>query len=234
VSFTVFGDGSGFKLGVHMLGHHRAIADGQRDLYLRAQWRALKEDGDRIKEAARDTVRNAPIRGARRMATSWRGDIFPKKPPPYANRPAYILGTNAAMPLDHLETGVTIHARGRTGLLIPVGEAAKFKQPPFTEQAGRLARTIAAMNAKYGKLSWHKLRDGALGLGAWANTRSGAQRFKLLFVVRRSVTIPKKLDTRAVIARMGAGAPQRIADRTMAIFAAEHDAMVARVTRAAA
>jgi hypothetical protein len=230
VSFTQYGDGSGFKLGVSMLGSWSKIADGERGLYLESQWRALKEEGDLIKEAARDTVRKAPIRGARRMATSWRGDIFPKRPPPFSNRPAYILGTNASMPLDHLETGITITAKG-AGLMIPIGEAAKFKQPAFTEQSGRLARVIAAMTAKYGKLSWFKARDGRLYYGAFKTTRSGGQqRFVPLFIVRKSVTIPKKLDTRATIARMGQGFEKRVADKTMARFAAGHDAVVAKAT----
>lgn len=229
MSFTTFGDGSGFKLQVRMLGSLAKIADAERALFLESQWRATKEEGDRIKEAARNSVRAAPIKGARRMATSWRGDIFPHKPPPYSNRPAYILGTNASMPLDHLESGITITAKG-SGLMIPIGEAARFKQPAFTEQAGRLARVIAAMRQKYGKLVWHRVR-GQRFLGAWTRNRAGRDRFVALFVVRQSVTIPKKLDTRAVIARAAQGAPERVASKTMELFAREHDARVERAIR---
>lgn len=225
-AFTAFGDGSGFKLSMSMLGSWSKVADAERALFLESQWRAVKEDGDMIKEAARDTVRKAPIRGARRMATSWRGDIFPKKTPPYGSKPAYVLGTNASMPLDHLESGIVITAKG-VGLMIPIGEAAKFKQPAFTEQAGRLARVIAAMRAKYGDLSWSEKR-GHLFYGAWTRNRAGKDRFIALFIVRRSVTIPKKLDTRATIARLGQGAPQRVAEKTMQRFVAGHDAAVAR------
>ncbi|HRE44770.1 MAG TPA: DUF6441 family protein [Terricaulis sp.] len=229
MSFKAYSDGSGFKLQANMLGSLAKIADAERDLFLECQWRATKEEGDKIKEAARNSVRAAPIKGARRMATSWRGDIFPHKPPPYSNRPAYILGTNAAMPLDHLETGITITAKG-DGLLIPIQEAARFKQPAFTEQSGRLARVIQAMTQKYGKLSWFNTRKGRF-LGAWTRNRAGKDRFVALFMVRKSVTIPKKLDTRAVIARAGQGAPERIAAKTMERFAREHDARVERATR---
>lgn len=215
-----------FTFRAETLGSWARIADAQRALFLRCQYEALKEDGDVIKEAARDTVRKAPIRGARRMATSWRGAMFPKKAPPYASRPAYVLGTNAQMPLDHLETGIVITAKG-AGLMIPIGEAAKFKQPAFTEQAGRLARVIQAMTQKYGKLSWAE-RRGQLFYGAWTRNRAGKDRFVALFIVRKSVTIPKKLDTRATIARLSQGAPQRIADKAMQRFAVGHDAAVAR------
>lgn len=232
MSFSTFGDGSGFKLGVSTMGSWAKIADGERKLFLEAQWKALKAEGDKLKEVARDSVRNAKIRGARRMATSWRGEIFPKKPPPFANRPAYVLGTNAAMPLDHLETGAVMTARG-FGLMVPIGEAARFKQPPFTEQAGRLARTIAAMRDKYGKLSWLR-RRGQVFYGAWTRNRAGKDRFVALFVVVKSVTIPKKLDTRAAIARAAQGVEGRIAERTMQLFIPAREAMVARETRRAA
>ena len=211
---------------VRTLGSWSKVADAQRALFLRCQYEALKEDGDMIKEAARDTVRKAPIRGARRMATSWRGVMFPKKAPPYASRPAYVLGTNAQMPLDHLETGIVITAKG-AGLMIPIGEAAKFKQPAFPEQAGRLARVIQAMTQKYGKLSWAKKR-GHLFYGAWTRNRAGKDRFVALFIVRKSVTIPKKLDTRATIARLAQGAPQRVAEKAATRFAAGHDAAIER------
>ncbi len=215
-----------FTFRAETLGSWAKVADAQMALFLESQWRATKEDGDMIKEAARDTVRKAPIKGARRMATSWRGQIYPTKPPPYSRRPAYVLGTNAQMPLDHLESGIVITAKG-AGLMIPIGEAAKFKQPAFTEQAGRLARVIAAMTAKYGKLSWAEKR-GQLYYGAWTRNRAGKDRFIALFIVRRSVTIPKKLDTRATIARLAQGAPQRVADKTMQRFSAGHDAAVTR------
>ncbi|HRO03722.1 MAG TPA: DUF6441 family protein [Terricaulis sp.] len=221
-----------FVLDVKTFGAWAKIADGERDLFLASQWNALKEEGDKIKEVARDNVRKAPIRGARRMATSWRGVIFPKKAPPYSSKPGYVLGTNAEMPLFHLEDGITITARG-AGLMIPIGEAAKFKQPPFTERSGRLARVIAAMQAKYGKLSWFKARNGQLYYGAFKTTRSGGQqRFVPLFMVRKSVTIPKKLDTRAAIARASQGFEQRVAERTMQRFSAGHDAVVERATAA--
>lgn len=232
MSFTTFGDGSGFKLGVSTMGAWARIADGERKLFLEAQWKALKGEGDKIKEVARDSVRQAKIRGARRMATSWRGDIFPKKPPPFANRPAYVLGTNASMPLDHLESGITISGKG-VGLMVPIGEAARFKQPAFTEQAGRLARTIAAMRSKYGKLSWLR-RRGHLFYGAWTRNRAGKDRFVALFVVVKSVTIPKKLDTRAAILRAARGVETRVAERTMQLFIPAREAMVARETGRAA
>lgn len=220
--------GAEFVVKTPRIGYWRAAADAERGLFLKCQWEALRFEGDRLKNLARDSVRKAPIRRASRLATSWRGVILPKKPPPYGNRPSYLLGTNAAMPLDHLETGITITAKGK-GLMVPVGEAARFRQPAFTERAGRLYRTIQAMEAKYGKLSWHRLRDGTLGYGAWTTTRGGKARFRLLFVVRKRVTIPKKLSTRAEIAQGSKGIEQRIADRTMRAFLSEREAMLAEL-----
>lgn len=230
MSVTRFSDGSGFKLGVETLGSWAAIADGESDLFLESQWKALKAEGDILKGVARQSVRKAKIRGAARMATSWRGNIFPKKAQTRARNPAYILGTNAGMPLDHLETGITITAKGGA-LMIPIFEAAKWKQPNFVEQSGRLARVVAAMTQKYGKLSWHKLRNGTPALGAWVRNRAGRDQFKPLFILRRSVTIPKKLDTRADIARAAQGFEQRVGARTMELFTAGHDAVVERAMR---
>lgn len=227
-----FGDGSGFKFTLETAGSWRAIANGERELYLRSQYQALKEEGDVVKGVARQSVRKGKFRGAARMATSWRGAIFPANRNVLAARPAYVLGTNAAMPLDHLESGITINAKGGA-LMIPIGEAARFKQPNFVEQSGRLARTIAAMKAKYGELSWRKMRDGTLALGAWSPNRAGVNKFKALFILRRSVTIPKKLDTKNEIAAAARGIEQRVADRTMQLFAAGHDAVVQRAMRSA-
>lgn len=219
-----------FVLDVKTLGSWAKIAEAERDLFLASQYTALKEEGEKLKEVARNSVRQAPVRGARRMATSWRGVIFPRKAPPYSNKPGYVLGTNAEMPLFHLEDGVVITARGR-GLMIPIGEAAKFKQPAFTEQSGRLARVIAAMRQKYGKLSWHE-RRGELFYGAWTQNRAGKDRFIALFIVRTRVTIPKKLNTRAEIAAAARGFEQRVAEKTMSRFSAQHDAAVARAVAA--
>lgn len=229
MTVEVFGDGSGFKLTADIkIGAMAATADAERALFLESLWGATREEGDRIKDIARDSVRGAPIRGARRMATSWRGTIFPKKPPPYANAPSYVLGTNASMPLDHLETGITITAKGGA-LLVPIGEAARWKQPAFTEQSGRLSRVLAAMRAKYGKLSWFRARDRNVYLGAFKTTRSGGQqRFTPLFMLRTSVTIKPKLDTRAKIATASQGFANRVANGTMIRFMRDHDARVAR------
>jgi hypothetical protein len=206
------------------------VAEAEKDLFRRSQYKALKSQGDLIKNAGRDAVRKAKIRGASRLATAIRGDVFPRGKNIYPKSPAYVIGTNAEIPLANLETGATISAKGG-GLMIPIGEAAKFKQPNFTERAGRLSRTIAAMEAKYGKLSWHKLRDGTLAMGAWAKTRSGGQmRFKALFIVRKSVTIPKKHDATAQMQRAAQGWDTRVAEETMRLFMAEHPQVVGRIT----
>jgi hypothetical protein len=210
------------------LGAMAKVADAESKLFRRCQWRAVKAEGDKIKTVGRNAVRKAKIRGASRLATAIRGTIFPKDQNALARSPAYVIGSNAEIPLANLETGAVIAAKGKA-LMIPIGEAARFKQPNFAEQAGRLARTIAAMRAKYGKLSWRKLRGGTLAYGAWAPTRSAGQlRFKALFILRKSVTIPKKHDAEAQMARAGRGFDQRVAEATMRMFAAEHDAVVTR------
>lgn len=229
MAFNVYGDGSGFKLGVETFGSWARIADGERALFLRSQHTALKREGDKLKDVARQDVRASRIRGAARLATSWRGAIFPKDARAMAGRPAYVLGTSAEIPLFLLETGGTIAAKGGA-LMIPIFEASKFKQPNFATREGRLARTIAAMRAKYGELHWHKLRDGTPAYGAWVQTRAGRTRFRPLFILRKSVTMPKKLDTSNRIARAGQGFEQRVAEETMRLFTAGHDAVVASAT----
>lgn len=220
-----------FVLSVSTFGAWSKIADGERELFLSSQWKAVKAEGDKLKNLARDTVRKAKIRRGARLATSWRGQILPAKPPPWGNRPAYLLGTNAPIPLELLETGVTITAKG-AALMIPIGEAARFKQPAFTERSGRLARVIAAMKQKYGELSFHTLRNGTRALGAWVEGARG-RRFVALFVLRKSVTIPKRLDTTAEVARAAQGFEDRVARRTMDAFAAGHDDVVAKAVAAA-
>lgn len=212
------------------LGAMARVADAEKALFRRSQWRALKEEGDKIKNVGRAAIRKAKIRGASRLATAIRGTIFPKDQRAMARAPAYVIGNSAEIPLVNLETGAVISAKGGA-LMIPIGEAARFKQPNFQEQSGRLARTIAAMRAKYGKLSWHKLRDGTLAYGAWAATRSAGQlRFKALFLLRKSVTIPKKHDAEAQMKRAAQGFEQRVADATMRLFMAEHDQVVQRAS----
>jgi len=212
------------------LGSMIRVAEAEKALYRRCQWRALKSEGDKIKDAGRGAVRKARIRGASRLATAIRGTIFPKDQRAMARTPAYVIGNSAEIPLVNLETGAVITTKG-LGLMIPIGEAAKFKQPNFAEQSGRLARTIAAMRQKYGKLSWSKLRDGTLAYGAWINTRSAGQlRFRALFVVRKSATIPKKHDASAQMQRASQGFEQRVGVETMRLFAIEHEAVVARAT----
>lgn len=233
MTVTRFGDGSGFKLTVETAGGWRAQAEGERVLFTSSLHKAVKTEGDVIKLAGRDEIRKMKVRGAARMATSVRGTIFPKLPQAGARKPAYLIGTNASMPLDHLGTGITINAKGGGGLMIPIFEAAKFKQPSFATQEGRLARVIAAMKAKYGELAWHTLRDGTPAYGAWVEGRAGKKRFKPLFILRKSVTIPKKHDLNNVIARAAAGFDDRVAQRTMDLFAAGHDAVVARAQRSA-
>ncbi len=212
------------------LGAYAKVAEAEKALYRRCQHRALKAEGDKIKEAGRNSIRAAKIRGARRLATAIRGTVFPKDERILARAPAYVIGSNAEIPLANLETGATVTAKGGA-LMIPIGEAARFKQPNFTEQAGRLARTLAAMRAKYGKLSWHKLRDGTLAYGAWAPTRSAGQmRFKALFILRKSVTIPKKHDATNEMKRAARGFEERVAADTMRRFIAEHAATVQRAS----
>jgi hypothetical protein len=229
MTVTRFGDGSGFSLKVETFGAWAKIAEAERALFAQSQWKALKEEGDKLKNVGRDAVRKAKIRGAARLATAVRGNIFPKDARALARKPAYLIGTNASMPLDHLETGITINAKGG-GLVIPIFEAAKFKQPHFATQAGRLARVIAAMRAKYGELRWHTLRDKTPALGAWVQGRAGKMKFKPLFILRKSVTIPKKHDMSNEIARAAQGFEQRVAERTMELFMAGHDAAVQRAS----
>ncbi|HYD87115.1 MAG TPA: hypothetical protein VEA80_06560 [Vitreimonas sp.] len=233
MTVTRFGDGSGFRLGVETFGAWAKIADGERRLFAESQHKALKEEGDKLKNVGRDAVRKAKIRGAARLATAVRGNIFPKDARAMARKPAYLIGTNASMPLDHLETGITIHAKGG-GLMIPIFEAAKFKQPHFATQAGRLSRVIAAMRQKYGELHWHTLRDGTPAYGAWSASRAGKMRFKPLFILRKSVTIPKKHDMSNAIARAAEGFEARVAERTMQLFLAGRDQVVARASGGAA
>lgn len=229
MSVTRFGDGSGFSLRADTFGAWGKIADAERDLFLVSQHKALKEEGDKLKLVGRDAVRKAKIRGAARLATAVRGTIFPKLPQARARKPAYLIGTNADIPLKNLETGAVITAKGE-GLMVPIGEAAKFKQPNFATQAGRLARVIAAMKQKYGDLKWQKLRDGRLALGAWVAGRTFKQRFKPLFIIVKSVTIPKKHNMSEAIAAAAQGFDQRVAARTMDLFLAGRDAAVTRAT----
>lgn len=211
-------------------GSMMRVAEAEKALFRRCQYRALKSEGDKIKNVGRAAVRKARIRGASRLATAIRGDIFPRGKNIYPRAPAYVIGNAAEIPLDNLESGAVITATGGA-LMIPIGEAARYKQPNFVERAGRLARTIAAMRAKYGKLSWHKARDGKLYYGAWTATRSAGQmRFKPLFVLRRSVSIPKKHDAFAQMQRAAQGFDVRVGEETMRLFAAEYDQTVARAS----
>lgn len=212
------------------LGSYARVADAEKALFRRCQYKALKAEGDRIKNIGRDVIRKAKIRGASRLATAIRGNMFPKDERVLARAPAYLIGTNAEIPLVNLETGAVITAKGEA-LMFPIKEAARFKQPNFVAQSGRLARTIAAMQAKYGKLSWHKARDGQLYYGAWVSTRSAGQmRFRPLFILRKSVTIPKKHDAFAQMERAGRNMEQRVADETMRLFLEQHDQVVTRAS----
>lgn len=211
---------------IKTIGNWRALADGDAQGFADAQWQALRDEGDKLKNVARQSVRKAKIRGAARMATSWRGKIFPEKPGSRARAPAYVLGTNAAMPLDHLESGITITAKG-SALVIPIGPAARFKQPNFVKQSGRLERVMRAMEQQHGKLVLHKLRDGTMALGVW---KPGAkrQRFLALFILKKTITIPKKLDTRAEIVRAAEGWEQRVGAETMRLYLAGREQRLQR------
>jgi hypothetical protein len=223
MALQTYGDGSGFRLKVETLGSWRAIADGQRDLFFVSQFFALKTEGDALKKIGRAAIAGAPIRGAKRLSTSLRGAIFPKDVKKHPHAPAYVLGTNAEIPLIMLDTGGVIHANGRAYLLFPVGVAADFKQPNFEPRAGRLARAIAAMRARFGELFW---RTGTNGLPQLCANAEG--RVVVLFVAKPSVTIPKKTDWRARIAQAAAGFETRVAERTAEKFAAGAEAVTTR------
>lgn len=212
------------------LGFFARTAEAESLLFRQSMMKAVKSEGDKIKNIGRDAIRKAPIRRASRLATSIRGEVFPRGRNIFPRSPAYVIGTNAQIPLDNLESGAVITAKGNA-LMFPIGEAAKWKQPNFTEQSGRLARVIAAMTAKYGKLSWHKARNGELYYGAWRKTRSGGQmRFTPLFKLSKSVTIPKKHDAYAQMERAGRGFDKRVADEAMRLFLADYDQVVGRIT----
>lgn len=222
--FTSYGDGSGFRLKVETLGSWQKIADGQRDLFYRAQYYALKTEGDAAKKIGRQAVSSASIRGAKRLSTSIRGAIFPKDVKKNPKAPAYVIGTNAEIPLMLLDTGGVIHAAGKPYLLVPVGEAAEFKQPNFQPRAGRLSRAIAAMRERYGELFWMTGRNGLPQLCA----RGTDDRVIVLFVAQIAVTVPKKTDWRAQVARSLQGADDRIAERAAHTFEAGLDAITER------
>lgn len=216
------------KLGVETFGNWSAIANAERDLFSESQFKALKGEGEAVKIAGRNVIKAAKLRGASKLAGALRGTIFPKNAKVHPQRPAYVLGTSAQKLFELFDTGATIRARSHA-LLVPIGEAAKVKHPAFAEPSGRASRAYQAMTAKYGKLVQHRLKDGALALGAFVTAGRGKQKFLPLFLLLKQVVIPKKTNVLAEIARASQGLEQRVGERAITEFEQGHDAVVAKI-----
>ncbi len=212
-----------FRLAGDEAGFWAANAEADRRGFAEAAWKALKARGDTgLKGEIRSDIENSGIANARRVAKAVRGDMFPRSARAHASKPAYQVKVKGDYLAGILQTGGTVTARGKL-LLVPLAAARKYMKPGVSH------RTLKALiEARIGqKLIARPGREGRVLLGAVIGKGKRAA-FVAFFVLKKSVTVPKKFDSDAVFKRFSRGMDGGLGEEIVALFLAERDKRVSK------
>lgn len=198
------------------LGTLLESSEWARRLFAESNWRALAKYGSDLKEDVRANVRKSKIARAGRLAGSWRGRMFPANAKAHADRPAFVIGTNAPHIVETFEEGPVIKSKGG-GLLIPIGPARRIKLA-IGEPRSALKRKALAMYGAQRLVSRRLKRTRQLALGVYTGAEGGGRKFIPLFVIVRQVQAPKLLKGYAIIEEGAKALPARASALTFREF----------------
>lgn len=181
------------------LGDLRREAERNRVDFADALWVATSDVSKSLQRLLRQDLERSGIARAAQMAKTWRAVVKPKASKLLAagqTPKAYVFNRSPVFG-RYFETGGIARPRRAKALLVPVGRARKVRLPIGTSRTALLR----AVEAKFGKLTPIKMRDGRLMLALVSTTRAGKSRMEPMFVLTTQVRIPQLVT------------PERIYDR---------------------